>query len=75
MLNNAKVQQKRSTLLAAIELKNHTDNANRYIAPLIDAGLIDLTIKDKPQSQNQRYIITTKGLQLLNAISSSSNSF
>lgn len=71
ILNLAKTPQKRSELLDIIGLSNHTDNANRYIIPLVDAGLLTMTIKDKPNSPQQKYYITEKGKKLLVAMSNS----
>ncbi|MGV8139166.1 MAG: Fic family protein [Mangrovibacterium sp.] len=38
----------RSELLAGIGLYNKTDNFNKYIKPLIEIGVIEMTIPDKP---------------------------
>lgn len=40
---------------------------NRFIRPLVDAGLLALTIPDKPQSGHQRYVTTKKGRTMLKA--------
>ncbi|MEI6576801.1 MAG: RNA-binding domain-containing protein [Bacteroidota bacterium] len=65
ILNLAKVPQKRSELLKILGLTNHTDNATRYIVPLLDAGLLTPTILNKPKSPQQKYFITEKGMQFL----------
>nr|WP_298269795.1 hypothetical protein [Geobacter sp.] len=36
-----------------------------YLRPALDAGLIEMTIPDKPRSSNQRYRLTAKGRQFL----------
>ncbi len=36
-------------------MKNFTRN---YLRPLIDAGEITMTLPDKPNSQNQKYVVT-----------------
>lgn len=55
----------RADLLASIGLDNQTKNAKRYIQPLIDAGLVALTIPSKPTSPKQRYVLTETGRQSL----------
>ena len=36
-----------------------------FINPLIQAGIISMTIPDKPTSSNQKYVLTDKGVKLL----------
>ena len=36
-----------------------------YIRPALEAGLIEMTIPDKPNSSNQRYRLTPKGREFL----------
>lgn len=40
-------------------------NYKRHIMPLVDAGLLEMTISDKPCSSRQRYKTTGRGLSLL----------
>jgi ATP-dependent DNA helicase RecG len=39
-----------------------------YLAPAIDAGLIEMTIPDKPRSSKQKYRLTEKGRHVLKKI-------
>ncbi len=38
---------------------------NRYIVPLLERGLIEMTVPDKPNSSNQKYVVTQAGMQIL----------
>ena len=58
----------REKLLEAIELKNHPDNYNRYIKPLIEFGWLEMTESDM-SSPNQKYRTTKPGKILLQLIS------
>lgn len=40
-------------------------NYKRHIMPLVDAGLLEMTIPGKPRSSRQKYQTTGKGLSLL----------
>ena len=47
---------------------NYSDRTyfkKNFIAPLLDAGLLEMTIPDKPTSSQQKYQTTAKGLQFL----------
>jgi len=60
--NNTK---SRLELMDGLGLYNKTGNFNKYIKPLINAGIIEMTIPDKPTSQLQQYCLTEKGRKLL----------
>ena len=51
----------RTDLLSRLGLSNETRNVRRHLEPLIDAGLVERTIPDKPTSRLQRYRITDAG--------------
>ena len=55
----------RQKLLAELGLSNAYLNYKRHIVPLLEQGLIAMTLPDKPQSRLQRYRITTLGQVLL----------
>ena len=55
------VETTRTDLLSRLGLSNETRNVRRHLDPLIDAGLVERTIPDKPRSRLQRYRITDAG--------------
>ena len=55
-------------LMELVDAHNRTKFRNRFIRPLLDADWLAMTIPDKPRSSKQRYLITEKGLQVLQAI-------
>ncbi len=40
---------------------DRTKFRKRFINPLIEKGILEMTIPDKPQSSNQRYVTTQIG--------------
>lgn len=44
---------------------NTTKFKAKYINPLIDEGIVGMTLPDKPTSPNQKYYLTNKGVSLL----------
>ena len=57
----------RSELLTGLGLTNETRNARRHLDPLLEAGLIERTVPDRPNSRLQRYRITDAGRARLNS--------
>jgi ATP-dependent DNA helicase RecG len=51
--------------MALFELKDRTKFRNKYIIPLINDGLPELTIPDKPNSSKQKYMTTDKGKKII----------
>jgi len=45
----------------ALGLKGQANFRDRYLQPAIEAGLIEMTIPDKPRSSKQKYRLTDKG--------------
>lgn len=54
-----------SELMDSAGRMNRTKFRNSVIAPLMQAGLIEMTIPDRPQSSNQKYRVTERGRALL----------
>jgi ATP-dependent DNA helicase RecG len=58
-------EKSRTELFEFLGLENQTLNFNTNIKPLIDDGLIEMTLPDKPKSRYQKYRLTEKGKKLL----------
>lgn len=54
----------RSELQELLIIKNRNYFRTDYLNPAIDNGYVELTILDKPNSQNQKYRLTAKGFVL-----------
>ncbi len=54
-------------LLDVAERVNRTDFRDQCLTPLLELGLVTMTIPDKPQSSKQRYRLTERGTTLLAA--------
>lgn len=52
-------------LLDAVGYETRTGNFKNSLSKLIDLGLIEMTIPDKPRSSKQRYRITAKGREVV----------
>lgn len=50
-----------SELMAAVGLSHRPTFRQNYLHPALAAGLIEMTIPDKPNSRNQKYRLTAKG--------------
>ncbi len=51
--------------MSILNQTNRTRFRNQFIKSLIEAGLLELTIPDKPKSSKQKYPITENGLKLI----------
>ena len=58
----------RRGLRAALGLKNDEHFRKAYLLPALHAGLIEMTIPDKPRSRNYRYRLTLAGREFLEQI-------
>jgi len=65
VLETAREPRALAELMAPSGLKNKTRFRDQVLAPLIEAGLLEMTIPDKPRSSRQRYRITPAGTRLL----------
>ena len=55
----------RKEIFAGIGMKGDSRSFKRIVEPLIDAGLVERTVPDKPRSSLQKYRLTDKGRALL----------
>ena len=52
-------------MMNVVGRQNRTKFRDGLVKPLIEAGLLELTIPDKPRSRLQKYRLTEKGRQAL----------
>ena len=43
-------------IMEHLGLKHRSNTKNRYIDPLIEGGFLEMTIPEKPNSRNQKYV-------------------
>ena len=55
-------------LMSFMDVTDRTKFRRKYIHPLLEAGILEQTIPNKPKSQNQKYQLTAKGLGILYSI-------
>ena len=53
--------QKLSELMEKFGWKDRTKFRDKFVVPLLKNGLLNMTIPDKPNSRNQKYIISENG--------------
>ncbi|MBU1223665.1 MAG: putative DNA binding domain-containing protein [Gammaproteobacteria bacterium] len=61
MLAKVSGEMARQELMDVLGLKDRKHFADAYLQPALDAGLLEMTIPDKPQSSKQRYRLTEQG--------------
>lgn len=54
-------EMSRAELQMALQLRHRRHFATVYLRPALEAGLVEMTLPDKPRSQNQRYRRTARG--------------
>lgn len=58
-------ERTRQQLKEALGLKDDEHFRKAYLLPALEAGLIEMTIPDKPRSSKQKYRLTEKGRQVV----------
>lgn len=61
----------RKSIQDSLDLHHVPHFRKKYLQPALDAGLIEMTMPDKPRSPNQAYRLTPKGHELINRAASS----
>jgi len=58
-------EMSREAIQGALGLQDRKSFRERYLKPALAAGLVEMTLPDKPNSRLQRYRLTQKGLRYL----------
>ena len=66
ILSFAIIPKSRTEIMDLLGISTHPKNYERHIIPLLEKGLLAMTLPDTPKSKNQRYVTTEKGKKLLN---------
>jgi len=65
ILRKSSVERSLLDLMAVTGRSNRTKFRDQVLTPLMDAGLVEMTIPEKPTSSKQKYRLTEKGRRLL----------
>lgn len=65
--------QKRSAIFLNADFKNATNNIRRSLKVLEQLDLVEMTLKDNPNSSKQQYRLTVKGQELVNQFTGTIN--
>jgi ATP-dependent DNA helicase RecG len=60
-----KAPRTKAELLESAGLANAYLNYKRHIQPLLQSGLLEMTLPDKPNSRLQKYRLTPRGRTIL----------
>ena len=58
----------RQELQNSLRLKSEENFRKRCLVPALDAGLVKMTIPDRPRSSKQKYRLTEKGQRVLDSL-------
>ena len=67
-----KIAHSAQEIMEKLAISNQYKNRQNHLQPLLDRGLLQLTIPDTPTDRNQKYILTVKGRELLSVLNKSS---
>ena len=65
ILRNSLSEQPILELMALSGKRNRTKFRNQVLRPLLEQGLLEMTVPDKPRSSKQKYRVTARGRDLL----------
>jgi len=65
LLSAMRGEMSRQEMQAKLNLRGDDHFRAAYLVPALDAGLVEMTIPDKPRSSKQRYRLTAKGRAFL----------
>ena len=65
IIDKVKKSQGITELMAVTGRKNRTKFRDQVLRPLINTGLVEMTIPDKPRSSKQKYRLTSAGEKVL----------
>ncbi|MDL1961329.1 MAG: hypothetical protein LWX01_06455 [Deltaproteobacteria bacterium] len=68
LLNACRSEMSRRQLQDALGLKGEENFRKLYLEPAMEAGLVEMTIPDKPKSRLQKYRLTDAGKRLLKSM-------
>jgi len=71
ILRSCTSPKRSSELVPELGHKKRSSALTTALKYLLDEGLIEYTIPEKPRSRNQRYVITKRGEKVLNGINRS----
>ena len=57
-------EMSRAALMKTLELLDRRNFVENYLQPALDAGLVEMTLPNRPRSRSQRYRLTAQGSQI-----------
>jgi ATP-dependent DNA helicase RecG len=68
ILQNLSSEQPLADLMVILGRTNRTKFRDQVLKPLIDAGLVEMAVPDRPRSSKQKYRLTQKGRSLMSQV-------
>ncbi|MBI1291006.1 transcriptional regulator [bacterium] len=64
MIGSISAPMARTEIMAQLGLRDEKHMREHYLQPALDAGVIEMTVPDKPRSRNQKYRLTSLGRKI-----------